>query len=125
DPHWPYDPPHPFGAEWTAGYTGALTPARSAVVVEREGRAPTALRPADVAYLEGLYDGELAYADRSLGELLDRFRSTRLERPLLVVITADHGEEFLDHGSTSHGYTLYDEQIHVPLVIVFPARLPP
>jgi len=125
DPHWPYDPPPPFGAEWTAGYTGALTPADTAVVVESEGRPVPQLGPDDVGYLEALYDGEIAYADRNLGALLDRLHSTHLERPLLTVVTADHGEEFLDHGSTSHGYTLYDEQIHVPLVVELPGRLRP
>ena len=39
-------------------------------------------------------------------------------------MTADHGEEFLDHGSMSHGYTLYEEQLAVPLVMHCPARLP-
>ena len=125
DPHWPYDPPAPFGAAWTAGYAGTLTPADTALIVESEGRPVRDLGPDDLAYLEALYDGEIAYADASLRALLDRLHAAGLERPMLTVVTADHGEEFLDHGSTSHGYTLYDEQIHVPLVVDLPGRLPP
>src|SRR5439155_1325900 len=125
DPHWPYDPPPPYGAVWTAGYAGPLTPADTGTVVESEGRPVRDLSPEDVAYLQALYDGEIAYADASLRVLLDAVRSCRLARPVLTIVTADHGEEFLDHGSTSHGYTLYDEQIHVPLVVQLPGRIRP
>lgn len=125
DPHWPYDPPPPFGTEWTGSYRGPLLPTRTGFVVENEGRPMRGLDAADVAYLVGLYDGEVRYADANLGSLLARLRSTSLSRPMLTVVTADHGEEFVDHGSTSHGYTLYDEQIHVPLVMHFPGRIRP
>ena len=124
DPHWPYDPPRPHGAEWVAGYRGPLTPAGTAVVAESEGRPVRDLDPESLAYIVGLYDGEVHFADATVGALLERLRQTALSRPVLTVLTADHGEEFLDHGSMSHGYTLYDEQLRVPLVMHFPGRLP-
>jgi arylsulfatase len=122
DPHWPYDPPPPFGREWTAGYHGSLAPGETGFVVEREGRGAGALSPGDVAYLVGLYDGEIAYADAQLGALLEALRARGLRRGLLTIVTGDHGEEFLEHGGTSHGYTLYDEQLRVPLVVHMPER---
>lgn len=71
---------------------------------------------ADVAWLSALYDGEVAYADRCVGELLEVLEPEVLANTL-VVLTADHGEEVYDHGGWKHGETLYQEQIRVPLVL--------
>ncbi len=69
------------------------------------------------AYL-GLYNGEVNYWDLWLGRLLSGLeQSGELDRTT-IVITSDHGEEFLEHGFYLHGYTLYNEVIHVPLLIV-------
>lgn len=68
------------------------------------------------------YDSEVAATDRAIGQL---FGLIRRERPLaLVIVTADHGEEFGDHGGYYHGTSLYDEQVRVPLLVNAPA-LPP
>jgi arylsulfatase A-like enzyme len=73
----------------------------------------------------GLYDGEIRYVDHQVGQLLQKIGGAELGRDLLVVFTSDHGEEFLDHGSTSHGYTLYQEQLRVPLILRYPGHLSP
>src|SRR5207253_3039064 len=57
------------------------------------------------------------YVDVHLGVLFDDFRRRGLYDQTLVVLTADHGEEFHEHGGWWHGTTLYDEQIHVPLIV--------
>ena len=124
DPRAPYAPPAGFADDFTAGYEGALTPGDTASIVERQGRPITNLSEADLDYVVGLYDGEIRYVDAQLGRLLTRLDQLTLERDLLLVLTSDHGEEFLDHGSASHGYTLYDEQLRVPLVMRWPGRLP-
>ena len=68
------------------------------------------------------YDSEIAYTDAAVGRLL---RYLEKERPQsIVVLTADHGEEFDDHGGRYHGKTLYDEQIRVPFIIAVPG-VPP
>jgi arylsulfatase A-like enzyme/Flp pilus assembly protein TadD len=118
DPHWPYDPPPPYGREWVEGYRGSLTPRSTTAVVERGGEPITDLAPEDLEYLIGLYDGEVAYADAAVAALVRRLDRLRLDRPLVLILTSDHGEEFLDHGSASHGYTLHEEQIRVPLIIL-------
>jgi arylsulfatase A-like enzyme len=125
DPHWPYNPPAPFGAEFVSGYRGELTPADTTGVVQQQGEPVTGLSDDDLAYIVGLYDGEIQYVDRHVGRLLKRIDAGDWERDLLVVFTSDHGEEFLDHGSTSHGYTLYEEQIQVPLIFRFEGHLKP
>jgi arylsulfatase A-like enzyme len=123
DPHWPYNPPPPFGQEYVKGYQGELTPSRTGAVVEQQGKPITNLSSEDLEYIIGLYDGEVAYTDSNVGRLLEKLRSVGFQRDFLTVVTSDHGEEFLDHGSASHGYTLYEEQIRVPLILNYPGRL--
>ena len=79
------------------------------------------LSDADLQYLIAKYDGALRYVDDQLGRLFAWLRAHgRYDRSLLI-ITADHGEEFWEHGGTGHGFTLYDEQLRVPLIIKPPA----
>jgi arylsulfatase A-like enzyme len=67
-----------------------------------------------------LYDAALRYVDDHLGRLLESLRSRGLLDHTLVVVSADHGEELWDHGSFFHGVSLYDEQLHVPLIVRLP-----
>jgi arylsulfatase len=72
------------------------------------------------ARIEGLYRQDVAFADGEIERLLDLLDSRHLAAHTAIVFTADHGEEFWDHGSIEHGRTLYEEVLHVPLVIVPP-----
>jgi arylsulfatase A-like enzyme len=74
----------------------------------------------DLAHMVALYDGEIRYVDDYIKKLLDRLDKLHLMDKTMVVITADHGEEFLEHSGNWHGHTLYDELIHVPLIIYIP-----
>ena len=68
------------------------------------------------------YDSEVAYADAAIGDLL---RVVRASRPnAVVVVTADHGEEFGEHGGRYHGTTCYEEQVRVPLLVSGPGIVP-
>lgn len=68
------------------------------------------------------YDSEIAYADAAIGKLLAYIEKNH--PGAIVILTADHGEEFDDHGSRYHGSTLYDEQVRVPLIIAIPGVAP-
>ncbi|MDF1800035.1 MAG: sulfatase, partial [Planctomycetota bacterium] len=72
------------------------------------------------AAMEALYDAEVQVADAVLGELFDELRAAGTLDDTLVVITADHGEEFGEHGMIGHGDSLYPELLHVPLMLRFP-----
>lgn len=75
---------------------------------------------ADRRRIVDLYDGTLAYTDRQVGRLLRGLaRRGRLGRTL-VIVTADHGEELWDHKQFFHGQSLYDELLHVPMLVRFP-----
>jgi arylsulfatase A-like enzyme/HEAT repeat protein len=65
------------------------------------------------------YDSEILAADAAIGRLVRSARA-KLTKPLVVVITADHGEEFHEHGGVYHGSSLYDEQVHIPLLLLVP-----
>lgn len=67
------------------------------------------------------YDGEIAYADSAVGKLLSTLRTHGLYDNAIIGIMADHGESLGAHGENTHGVFLYDETLHVPLVIKLPA----
>ncbi len=69
------------------------------------------------------YDGEIRNVDRALARLIRETRS-RFRRPVIIAITADHGEEFRDHGGVYHGSTVYEEQVRVPLIVHVPGLAP-
>jgi arylsulfatase A-like enzyme len=63
------------------------------------------------------YDGEIVHLDEYVGKLVDDLKRRGLYDKTLIVFTADHGEEFHEHGGWWHGTTLYDEQIGIPLIV--------
>ena len=67
-----------------------------------------------------LYDGEIAFTDQAIGRLLDGLTAAGFREDTVVVFTADHGEEFGDHGRAGHGHSLYHEQLDVPLIVRVP-----
>ncbi len=83
--------------------------------------------PLDAAHLDELrerYRGEVGYTDAMLAELLARLEGTGFLERAYVVITSDHGEEFLEHGGFEHGYGLHREVVRVPLVVAGPGIAP-
>lgn len=71
-----------------------------------------------------LYDGEIAFTDHHVGAVLDELSRLHLSDDTIVVLVADHGEEFLEHGNMRHGSTLYEEVIRVPLIVRVPGLAP-
>ena len=71
-----------------------------------------------------MYHGEATFNDAQLGRLLATLEDDRrLADSTLVAVTADHGEEFWEHGGRDHGHTLYEELIHVPLIMRWPRSI--
>jgi arylsulfatase A-like enzyme len=66
------------------------------------------------------YDGDVLYADTELGRLLAGLDALGLASTTAVLVTADHGEEFFEHGNWGHGQSVYNELIRVPLVLRLP-----
>jgi arylsulfatase A-like enzyme len=122
DPHLVYDPPMDFrrrfadprdreDRNWVYGTRADVSALRNGEVTpdaETIGRA------------EKLYDAEVAYTDQEIGRLIAQADALGLGDSTVVAVTADHGEEFLDHGGFEHGHTLYAELLHVPLILRYP-----
>ncbi len=78
--------------------------------------------PYKTKYAAQPYDGEIAYADDCVGRLLAALRSQGLYDGALIAVMADHGESLGEHGENTHGVFLYDETIHVPLLLKLPGN---
>ena len=119
DPHFGYleQEEFAFGGR-DPGYEG---PVRSGSLPSRFADAPESLSDADLRELRRLYDSEIALTDREIGRVLDALAAAGRYDSSLVVLTGDHGEEFLDHGALDHAKTLYDELMRVPLIVKRPA----
>ncbi len=102
DPHDPYLP-HPVPIAWN----------------EPE------CTPDNLDSLREDYAGEVAYLDQHIGRLLEGLEARGLRDQALILFTADHGEEFLDHGSWRHRASLYDELVRVPLLVSLPSTSRP
>lgn len=63
------------------------------------------------------YDGEIHYVDAEIGRLLDHLQGAGVLAGAYVALTADHGEEFLEHGRTQHAYAIYEESVRVPWMV--------
>ena len=67
-----------------------------------------------------LYDSGIAYTDAHIGQLLESLKKSGMYDKSLIMVMADHGEEFAEHGNFFHGNNLYDDVLHVPLVVKMP-----
>jgi arylsulfatase A-like enzyme len=119
DPHFSYLEHEGFGFAGEAPYTG---PVRSGASFEQLSRLR--LSPADGLELRRIYDSEIAFTDHHIGRLLDALRARGLLEKTLVVLTSDHGEEFLERGGIGHGKTLHEELVGVPLLVRRPGGRP-
>ena len=134
DPHHPYWPDadryltvHGKGLQASRG---ALSPADKTIFSELlkiwetgvsiELSSVPDLSPRGMDYLISLYDAEISYVDIQLKRLLRAVESTEVADNTVIAVTSDHGEAFMEHGLYMHGYSPYDEEIHVPLAIRHP-----
>lgn len=78
----------------------------------------------DLRQLGALYDSEIRHTDTWVGKLLASLEPG-VERETFIVLTSDHGEELYEHGGLKHGQTLYEEQIHIPMLVRWDGRVAP
>ncbi len=119
-PHEPYAPPPRFDLFRDPAYRGPIE-AGGSLFAYRTGRA--SFSSADLEQLVALYDGNFLTADDAAGRVFDLVREYRQWDNTAVVVTADHGEAFLEHGQQGHNADLFEEMLHIPLVIKPPARV--
>ena len=121
DAHTPYSPPKDKIALFAdPAYAGQI----GDTFKDAENASGATYDAADHEKVVALYDAAVRYIDEQIGRLVDTLaRQGDLEHTVIVV-AADHGEEFWDHGHFFHGQTLYDELLHIPLVVRAPGAAP-
>lgn len=130
DSHFPYNCPKPYENMYDPDYNGMLNNLPIDYKLTKnirngklflEGKS-IELTEKDVNHIIAHYDGCINYSDKFIGDLLNEIRDLNLSNNTMVIITSEHGEELLDHGSFDRfgQKNLYDEVVRVPLIIKFP-----
>ncbi len=114
DVHAPYEPPAPYDMLFDSLVNDGVTYWEC-----NEENIPI-VDPAILEHLVNLYDGEIRWVDHELGKLFSELHKRGLADSTLIIITSDHGEGFLEHGRVDHGNSLYQELLHVPLIMSGP-----
>ena len=135
DPHLPYVTADDHRADFTdSTYEGRFTSRRGAyvpfeVLDPRPGRRwfvhegpppPPDLEDEDRAFVHDYYDAEIAETDAAIGRVFDVLRSSGQWERTAIAFVADHGEGLGDHDHYHHGYTLFDDQVHIPMILRVP-----
>lgn len=138
DVHGQFDPPEGYRRTFASDYRGALKGDKKEQGRFREQALRNKFTRADKEprltpkefsvesgrFYQALYDEKIQRADARFGEFLKAMDEMGLTDKTIFVLLADHGEEFLEHGNLDHGPTLYQEMIHVPLIIKIPGVAP-
>jgi choline-sulfatase len=125
EPHVIYNPKKQFLARyWQKPYKGPIRPNISGVQLGYIKSGKLKIDSTDKAYLEALHDAEITQSDSLFGEFLADLRKRGLYDSSVIVVVSDHGDEFWEHGDVGHAQGVYQELVHVPLIIRAPGRLP-
>lgn len=117
DIHRKYDPPAPYNRL----YCDTCDPSMDSLIVGPYGKMRR-IPQADLYNLMALYDSEIRYVDDRIKELMDFLKQENLYDGAMIILLADHGEGFLEHGLMDHGNSLYQELLHVPMIIKMPGN---
>ncbi|MHC4478306.1 MAG: sulfatase [Planctomycetota bacterium] len=115
DNHWDYLPPEPYRTLYDPDYEGPI----DGTQIAREPLYSNVPGKRDIQHIVALYDGEVKQTDNDLGEMLEFLKTKGLCDRSIVVVLGDHGEQFYEHGNTSH-HGLFEELIHVPMAMSIP-----
>lgn len=116
EPHSPYTPPDPFARKFHPTAIDSLDATSRALMPWRLDPPP---RPQQ-EMTRALYDANLAYVDSLVGELVTALRARGVWDNTVLVLTADHGEAFWQHGVWGHGRHIYEEFVHIPFLVRIP-----
>lgn len=138
DPHLPYEVPEEMRAGFTdASYAGqfhregrdphvpfqVLDPRPGRRWFAHEGPPPAPeLTEEDERFIVDYYDAELFEMDAAIGDLFQTLKDSGQWDRTIIAFVADHGEGLGDHGHYHHGYTLFDDQVHIPMLLRVPGK---
>ena len=119
DVHYDFIAPPEYVARFDPDYTGELN---GVDFMENPAIAP-GMDARDYRHLMALYDAEIRWTDDTVADLLAALEARGRLANTILVVTADHGEEFLEHGRKGHQRTLYEEVVRIPLIFRWPGQL--
>jgi len=117
EPHGPYEPVEPYRSRFAPGVPVRLGSRASLREIELAEGPPSAVA---LVGLRALYDAEVAAADAAFGDLRAGLERRGLWEDTVVLVLADHGEEFYEHGRWEHGSNLHGATLSIPLLIRVP-----
>lgn len=106
------------------GYKGNYTKSLSGAELGKLKGRNSPPRARDQKRIEALYENEIAFNDHHFGELVKALKKEGIYDETMIIVSADHGDEFWEHGSCGHGHSLYQELVSVPLMIHWPGTFP-
>lgn len=126
DPHTPYNPPESLYKRFAPEVFPEPLDVINYVRPNIKELVASGFGPGDPRFEDMVirYDAEIALSDQSVQTLVEGLATRGLMDRTLVMVTSDHGEEFLEHGFVEHAWTVYPESIHIPLIVSAPATLP-
>ena len=131
DAHCDYVPPSPYDTRFDPDYRGDVTGTHCMSGPEIGTPSPTepgaivrTVGARDLEHVYARYEGEVAWVDDHVGTILHALDRSGMAARTLVVVVADHGEEFFEHAGLGHRRTLYEEVVRVPTILRLPAVLP-
>jgi choline-sulfatase len=125
DPHVAYNPPEKFLKEyWSKPYKGPIKPILTSQQLYQIKVNKLKLNEEDKKYLEALYNAEVTQNDTTFLDVIADLKKMGIYDKTAIVVVSDHGDEFFDHGSVGHGHSLYQELVHVPLIVRYPPLFP-
>ncbi|MFH1039050.1 MAG: sulfatase [PVC group bacterium] len=116
DVHYDYIPPAPYDRRFDPDYRGDI----DGRDYWRNEDVNPKMAARDLEHIIALYDGEIAWVDHHLGLIFSELKKLGLFDRTLIMVTADHGDEFFEHGGKGHRSTLFDEVVRIPLIIHSP-----
>ena len=116
DVHYDFIPSSPLDRRFDPGYSGSIT---SDHFIDNE-RIHRHMESADLDHVKTLFEGEIRWVDGFLSRLLHELEARELAGNTIVALVADHGDEFFEHGEKGHQHSLYQELVHVPLILRVP-----
>lgn len=123
DTHSPYNAPREFSEIFGIKNNTPLNPGEFKTLDIRILNE-IGLSQGDKNQLVSLYDGAIKYFDYNFKKIIDNLEKLGILDNTIIILTSDHGEEFWEHGGFAHGHTLYNELLHIPLIIRYSSHLP-
>ncbi len=120
DVHYDFNPPAPYDSMFDPGYEGPV----DGLDFFDSDLYHKDMDPRDLRHLLALYDGEIRYTDDHLALIIETLEEMGVLDNTIVAVTADHGDEFFEHGRKGHRMTLFEEVVRIPLIIRYPPKVP-